>query len=206
MLYGNKSSESISLNIHGNPVSVTDCYKCLGVTLDRRLNMNQHIENVFKRASSRIKLLRKIRHSVTPYVAETIYKKMILPLMLYCSNVYVLSPLNRFQYLQDRARKTVYNNTKSTNEWRTVSCEAKQRCVMDVFKMVNNIRTPENFTQYFSKQAHKINTHGNNNLLKLEKIKTASGHKLFKIAGALLFNDLPQTFAVKHLLPGLSMS
>ena len=137
MLFGTKLSENISLNILGNPVNDTNCYKYLGVTLDRRLNMTQHMENVFKRASSRIKLLRRIRHNVNPYVEETIYKMMILPVMLYCCNVYVLNPMSRFQYRQDRAMKTVYNNTKSTTGWKSVSCQAKRRCCMEVFKMVN---------------------------------------------------------------------
>ena len=53
MLFGTKSFETISLKIFGKPI------------------------NIYKRASSRVKLLRKIRHNVTPYVAERLYKMMI---------------------------------------------------------------------------------------------------------------------------------
>ena len=43
MLFGTKSYESLSLNILGKPINFTDCYKYLGVTLDRRLNLTQHM-------------------------------------------------------------------------------------------------------------------------------------------------------------------
>ena len=195
MLFGTKSFETISLKIFGKPINITDYYKYLGVTLDRRLNLSLHMENIYKRASSRVKLLRKIRHNVTPYVAERIYKMMILPLTMYCSNIYVMNPLNRLQSLQDRSYKIIYNQgyNKSTSSCclRSISDEAKRRCLLEVFKIVNNVNTPSNFDNYFMKQSHNINTRGNKNLLKLDKVKTASGRRSFKLAGAIFFNELP---------------
>ena len=41
------------------------------------------------------------------------------------------------------------------------------------------------------KQSHNINTRGNNNLLKLDKVKIASGRRSFKLAGAVFSNELP---------------
>ena len=52
MLFGTKSFKTISLKIFEKPINITDYYKYLGVTLDRRLNISLHMENIYKRASS----------------------------------------------------------------------------------------------------------------------------------------------------------
>ena len=126
---------------------------------------------------------------------------MILSLTMYCSNIYVMNPLNRLQSLQDRSYKIIYNQgyNKSTSSCclHSISDEAKRRCILEVFKIVNNVNTPSNFDNYFMKQSHNINTRGNKNLLKLDKVKTASGRRSFKLAGAVLFNELP---SIKHAL------
>ena len=49
--------------------------------------MNEPLNSVFKKASSRLKLLNRIRNNVTPLVAYSIYNMLIKPLMTYCSPI-----------------------------------------------------------------------------------------------------------------------
>ena len=88
VLYGSRQKLSkqprVDIKIYNQTIHETKSYKHLGVDLDNHLNLRQHFENVYKKASARVKLLSRIRDKVSPYVAETIYKTMIRPLLLYC--------------------------------------------------------------------------------------------------------------------------
>ena len=97
-------------------ISDSESYKYFGVMLDKNLNFNDHLEKTFKKISSRIKLLSRVRQNISPYTAETIYKVMILPFMLYCSNVFVgitQSKKQKFEILQNRAIRIINGNRKS---------------------------------------------------------------------------------------------
>ena len=80
------------------------------VDLDKHLNLHQHFDNVYKKASAKVKLLSRIREKVSPYVAESICKSMIRPLLLYCYTLQLSLPqgtVNKLQYIQNRAAKIV---------------------------------------------------------------------------------------------------
>ena len=68
----------------------------------------------------------------------------------------------------------------------------KRRCVVDVFKCLNKIRTPNIFENYFSRAAHGMNTRGNNNLITVPKVRTETGKKSFSFRGTVIFNKLPR--------------
>ena len=62
-------------------------------------------------ASSRVKLLSRIRKTISLCVAETIYKVMLEQVLFFCNNV-MLGIFDftaaRFQKIQDRAHKVVF--------------------------------------------------------------------------------------------------
>ena len=70
-------------------ISELQNYEYLDVILDKNLNFDEHLEKTFKKVSSRIKLLSRVRQNINPHTAETMYKVMILPVMLYCCNIFV---------------------------------------------------------------------------------------------------------------------
>ena len=51
----------------------------LGVTMDNNLNYLEHLDKIWKKTASRVRLLPRKRRNIGPYTAETIYKMMILP-------------------------------------------------------------------------------------------------------------------------------
>ena len=65
-------------------ITKTDSYKYLGVSLNCSLNMTEHIRKTIKKVSSRITLLKSMRHLLDSKSALIIYKAMILPIMTYC--------------------------------------------------------------------------------------------------------------------------
>jgi hypothetical protein len=52
----------------------TNKYKYLGVLVDQTANLNEHFCSVFKKASDRLRLLKKIRHCLAMDAAQSVYK------------------------------------------------------------------------------------------------------------------------------------
>ena len=159
---------------------------------NKSLTHTTQIERVYKKASSRVRLLSRIPKNIGLFVAETIYKVMIAPVLFYCNNVMLGisdSAAAKFQKIQDRAHKVVFGKRESSNTWETVSCKINRFCVLEVYKYLNGI-APINFNEYFSENSYEENTRGNNSLLKVPKVRTEVGRNFFAVQGARRFNQL----------------
>ena len=157
-----KKLNKIEILFNNNTINETSNYEYPGVVFDKSLIFSAHLDRVYKKAASRVKLLSRIRCDLNPYVAEMIYKMMISPILFYCSNVFLACPTSKLQTLQDRSYRIVYHN-KNHHKWLSIANEMKRRCARDVFKCVKNIKLPLNFIEYFSHVTHGKNTRGNNN-------------------------------------------
>ena len=181
--------EKLDINMNGSHVNRTRSYKYLGVTLDQSLNYIDHLNKIYKKASSKVKLLSKVRNDMSPHVAETIFRMMISPIFHYCSNIFLYNNQVRFQRIQDRAQCIVYG--RKHQAWRSIVNERKIRCAVDVFRCLNNT-SPGNFENYFTRLNHSLHTRGNKSSIKLPKVRTESGRKSFSFQGGLVFNELPR--------------
>ena len=79
-----KLNECLSIPYGNTVINLTKKYKYLGVEIDSKLNLNTHFDVCYKRASTRLRLLSKIRDSVNVDSARKIYQLMITPLLTYC--------------------------------------------------------------------------------------------------------------------------
>ena len=79
----------MEIKINQTKITKSDVYEYLGVKMDKNLTFCDHLEKTVKKATSRVKLLSRIRQNISPYTAETIYKVTILPILLYCNNVFL---------------------------------------------------------------------------------------------------------------------
>ena len=181
-----KNLDQINVEMNGVAINQTRSYKYLGVTLDQSLNYIDHLDTMYKKASARVKLLSKVRQHMSPFVAETVFKATVSPVMYYCSNLFIHKDHQKLQNLQDRANCIVYG--RKPYRWRSVKNEMKL-CVVDVFKCLNGL-IPENFDKYFTRTQHCKVTRGNNSLVVLPKVRTESGRKSFMFQGAIMFNQL----------------
>jgi hypothetical protein len=160
--------------------------------MDKNLNYSEHLNKILKKAASRIRLLSRIRHNIGPYTAETIYKMMILPVMSYCSNVFIHLPnchKLKFEDIQNRAMQVVYGSI-SSSKWPSVNEIRNRKFVHEVFKCLHGL-VPMPLQESFTRVLHTKNTRGNNVDLHLPKVKTEAGRKRFAYQGAIIFNKLP---------------
>ena len=89
MIFGTKSRlsnvDQINIMYQGNTINCTESYKYLGVNLDPTLNLSNHFHDIYKKASSRIRLLRRIRPQLTAAAAGLVYQALIVLIITYCS-------------------------------------------------------------------------------------------------------------------------
>ena len=174
--------ESATIIINNNVINQPEHYEYLGVKLDSHLNLNSHLEAMYKRVSSRLNMLRKIRHQISPSVAETIFNSMIQPLIFYCYPVFSHMSntwLEKFESLYSRS-KLVINSRKI---WPSFQTRLRRKIALDVFKAINAGNEKYSFIKHGTKTRNK-------KLLRLPRIKLEAGRKTTYYQGALVFNKL----------------
>ena len=78
-----KQNETLNVMYRGDKVLNTSHYKYLGIEIDSTLNLNSHFEKCFKSASSRLRLLGKLRDYLDLASAKGICRSLILPTFTY---------------------------------------------------------------------------------------------------------------------------
>ena len=184
--------DELTIYLNGVKINTVTSYEYLGVIMDKSLTYRCNLTRTCKKAMSRVKLLARVRHTLTPHVAECVYKAMIRPLLLNCESTIISSKsaLTKLQSIQERAYNIVYgHNKKQLNKWPPIDSLCKKAVITKVFKEINGI-TPACLSS-FERISHSKHTRTNNKNLKLPAVKTESGRKMYRYQGAKIFNQLP---------------
>eukprot|EP00795_Rhopilema_esculentum_P006488 gene6488-11942_t len=107
--------------------------------------MSMQIDKIYKRASSRVKLLQRLRPNISSLVVEKLYRVMIRPVLLYCYPIYLSvgeSAKKKLQSIQDRAHKIIAPTKNTTLKMDTLDQIPKKRVSIDVFKSLNDSCPP----------------------------------------------------------------
>jgi hypothetical protein len=182
-----KQDNNLKVQFKNLVVNDTMEYKYLGMNLTPTLTLSSHFDKCYKRASSRLRLVSKIRDHLTVSSAEKLFVSMIIPIMTYCciSNLkYTKSQENKLESLRRRASAIVGKEVKSIrNLQKKRVCEIVRQCLMgDIC---------DEMKEKFTPLEHKYLTRNNNVSLRLPKACTEFYKKSFTFMGAKLFNDLP---------------
>lgn len=170
-------------------VSTTQTYKYLGVELDQSLSLKKHCNTVYKKATGRLYLIRRLRQQLTTKAAALLYNSVVIPLFTYCSiltyqtnNTYKL----KVKAMETRANNIIYK----VQPLKIVSIELlnKKRICQLVFQCLQN-DVCENLQNYFELMSN--NTRNKNALIRFPKVRLETCKKGFYFSGAKVFNELP---------------
>jgi len=89
--------EDFEVFVNDTKITVTDQYIYLGVAVDSTLNLNSFFDTCYKKASSRLNLLAKLRYMLNTDASKSIYNSMILPTFTYCG-LHLLQLTNSQEY------------------------------------------------------------------------------------------------------------
>ena len=96
-----------NFTVQGNNINTVHQYEYLGMSLDDKLSMNIYLDNMWKKANSKLGILAKIRRFITEKTAVRIYKTMIRPHLDYIDFVVESGSTNRVQRLDNLQKKAI---------------------------------------------------------------------------------------------------
>ena len=129
-----KLNEPLSVSYRNFTVRQVSAYKYLGVEITASLILNSHFETTFKRASSRLRLLHKIRPQLNLLSAKAIYRGMIIPVLTYCGVLNLnltTTQQDRLASFHKRALKIIFaGSVPHPNFPSVVELKEKRACVL----------------------------------------------------------------------------
>ena len=193
MLFGtsqrlSKLDSSLELYYRGERVNCIDKYKYLGNVVDPALNLNSDFDQKYKKASSRLRLLTKVRPFLNVAAASKIFEAMVVPVVTYCHTLHASMTTTqkmKLKSLTSRATKIIDSNVPNDIEttMRVRTCLFVRKCMEN--KLCND------FNEYFKVANHSKNTRNNKSLLVLPQVKLEFERKAFYFFGAKIYNELP---------------
>ena len=109
MIFQTKSSDSynwLNLKINGKEIKRVDTFNFLGLTLNKKLNWNDHINSIANKISSTVGVLNKLKHFLPTSVLKKIYSSLILPQLYYCNLIWGYKP-KRISNIQKKAIRII---------------------------------------------------------------------------------------------------
>jgi len=183
-----KSQSHMNINILGSKINQERRYEYLGVTLDEHMTLAEQSIKIVKRANQRVNLLKRIRTNISSTTAQTIYRSMIEPIILYCAPIYLgIIPIQKKLSRIEIKAYDIINIPITKN----IVNKLNERSAIEVFKYVRGIKCSNNI--HFKFFNHAIETRGNGNRLIIPKTKNEAGKRSFSVQGALIFNQLPKS-------------
>ena len=193
MLFGtskrlSKSRKKLELWYQSTPIHAVSSYKYLGTTLDPTLSLVTQFNNMYKKASSKLKLLSKLKFYLTYEATKRVYQSIILPGIKYncIANLnFSQSQKNKLKSLDNRALNIVGRNANIC----TIDVINKHAVTL-VRKCIDK-EVCSNFHNHFEMNNHNKATINRTYLLKVPKIKLEFARNSFYFMGVQLYNSLP---------------
>ena len=127
-----KYLSDFEIDVNDTKITVTKSYKYLGIPVDSSLNMNTFFDKCYKKASTRLNLLSKLRQEFDLHSAKSIYHSMILPTFTYCG-IHLLHLTNTKSRRLDsfhRRAENVVNKQAETGS--TINHQCKQETCLRI--------------------------------------------------------------------------
>ena len=179
-------------------------FKYLGLLFDSTLSWNHHIDKLASKISQRIGIISRASRYVTPGIANTLYKALVLPIIHYGDVIWSKGNqgnLKRIQRMQNRAGRTILKCHRRThiedihNRLGWLYC--KQRIEMNKCIMVGKCifgQVPVYLRNIFipADNIHRHNTRNSSQgSLYIHSTNSESSKSKFSYEGAVLWNSLP---------------
>ena len=87
-----KTAGKIDVLYNNQGISFTETYKDRGNIVDHHLSFSENFESTYKKASSTLRLLERLRYYLTSKAVQLVYITMIIPLLT--SSCTLKSPYN----------------------------------------------------------------------------------------------------------------
>ena len=200
MLFGtarkvNKNIDGLQLRFKHQKLHSTNAYKYLGVRLYPTLSFNDHFNTLYKKASSRIRLMHRLNKHLTAKASLSVYQSVVVPLLTYCGVVNINlsnTQIKKLQSLESRAIEIIQlcNTNYDIFKVSSIHNTIKKRACTLVYECLHG-NLCSNFRNYFELMNHGKATRNNKINVKLPRVKLCVARNSFYYMSAKLYNNLP---------------
>ena len=190
------------VNVAGCIVPLTDNVKILGVTIDRHLTFNKHMQNVCKSANYHIRAMRHIRSSLTNEMAKTVASALVNSQLDYANSVlYGTSTVNiaKLQRVQNTLARVVTSTKRFQHirpvlerlHWLPITHRINYKVATLAYK-VRSTNSPAYLlpavSNYVPTRQLRSSTHL---LITKQPVRTEIARRAFSQAAPTVWNNLP---------------
>ena len=199
MIFGtsNRVKKAVQLNIRikGTSVNQTSSYKYLGTQLDSTLALNGNFNSKYKKLSSRLRLLSKLRPDLNVKASKMIYTNIVIPVFTYCGTVNLnLSKisLGKLDRIHERA-VGIIPKTNTVKLTPIITYVRRHACQIVRTSITRQLPAPmSNYFKLFHTQSSKSTTE---NKISIALPRVQNG---FYYQGAMIYNSLTRDIRMQE--------
>ena len=196
-------AEQLHLHIRHNDLDVVQCTKYLGVHIDNTLDWKNHIQEVSKKISRSLGLIRYAKRFLPFESLKNLYTGLVDPHFRYCCAVWGVCGLTELQQLQKlqncAARIITGSNFDAPSKplimglgWKTIEELIQYETQVLVYKARNGLAPQYLFDMLVANYSEATyNLRNTATDLKLPKRNSSNGQKGFSYKGSKMWNSLP---------------
>ncbi len=206
-----RSNFELNVSINGVGIESVNEFKYLGVTLDKHLSFDVHIDKLCGKINSRNGLLKRVRNFVSKDLATQLYKSLIDPHFRYCNYVYngcSLTNKRKLQIAQNNSLRAIARvdplfptealHADLSIDWLDVTAQ-KALCI-EMYKNVNNLNPNRNCEKVKWLSHDRQLRSGTQGELQILRTKTKLGDQNMFVRGPLTWLSLtPETRKIDSL-------
>ena len=193
----------LTIKVNNQELKQVTSEKLLGVVLDENLHWREHVNRVYKKITSNLALLRRIKQYLPQWSRILFYNAYIMPHLDFCVTVWGnCSDMTKLLKLQKQAARIILdcNIMTPSNEmfnklkWLPIQEWVRYRKANMMYKAMNH-KTPDYISNMFQplSSVHKRDTRQseNGNLYLPPRAKLNVFRNSLRYSGADIWNNLP---------------
>lgn len=193
LVVNQQKTEKIVFSLNSNIIKNTTSVKLLGIVLDNKLNWDHHVDQLCRKLSRVVFLLRKLRNSISTDILLTVYNALFQSQLRYGVVLWGnSSSAQRALIWQKKALRTI-KNIPDRESCFPIFKEYKIMSLPNLYIFCNLLNVKETLSSFATRQEYHMYNTRNKYLLDLLRVrleKTKCSHMYMKI---VLFNKLPVT-------------
>ena len=187
-----KKATPLNIQVKGISINQTSSYKYLGTHLDSTLAMNGNFNSKYKKLSSRLRLLSKLRPDLNVKASKMIYTNIVIPVFTYCGtvNLYLSrTSLGKLDRIHERA-VGIISKTNTVKLTPIMTYVKRHACQIVRTSVTRQLQAP--MTNYFELLSHSKSTRNNKLSIALPRFRAKAARNEFYYQGAMIYNFTSQ--------------
>lgn len=199
LLFENRNFSDINFYMKGIKIEVVRSFNYLGLILDSKMKWNAHVEQLIKKITPYVFIIKRLRRYFTKDVLKKIYSSYIISNIIYLNPIWnkaSMTLLNKIDIVHKKVIKTIYNypllyptSNLYNNQYISFMNICKIEMYLIAFKITND-EIKHNFLINRMIDIHNYNTRNRTNFyLALFKTRNQQNNCLYNCLK--LYNELP---------------